>query len=242
MAAKNSRGRKREALDFFIHRLLASEIKHEIAKVILFGSFLKGRAEADSDIDLFIAAADNLNAVSAICAALSLEALLKYGERVGPLVGSLEELRRNDSYFTRRVLQGGKEIFSVKEEELRRREARNFLNLAVEYLNQSRSNLELGNFRLICDGAYNAAELCAKGLLLLKGKELPRRHGSIVKRLSETYIKTGELSRDIGRALNRGLEIRSKARYEYHTTISEHDAKEALKLAEELVKALEDRL
>lgn len=242
MAGNDSRWRKREALDFFTQKLLTSEVKDSIAKIILFGSFLKGKTKADSDIDLFIAALDNLNAVSDICAELSLEALFKYGERIEPLVGSIKDLRRNDSYFTRRVLKGGKEIFSMKEEALRKGEAGNSLNLAVEYLNQSRANLELGNFRLIVDGAYNAAELCAKGLLLLKGEEIPKRHGSIVKRLSEAYIKTGELPREIGRAFNRSLEIRSKARYEYHAAITEHEAKEMLKLAEEFVKALEDRL
>ena len=234
--------KKYEALDFFIRHLLADEVRKSVAKIILFGSLAEGRAEEESDIDLFIVALDDLPAVSRRCAEASLETTLRYGEQVEPIVGCVDRYLRDDSYFFHQVLRGGEEVYTVEEEEIRRGQARAFLLLAIEYLKQSRSNLELGNYRLLVDGAYNAAELSAKGLLVLKGEAIPWRHGGLIQRFSELYIKSGELSREIGRGLNRGLELRNRARYEYHTEITRQDAEEVLALAEELVEALEDRL
>lgn len=231
-----------EALDFFVNYLRASDEKDRIARLILFGSVLDGQAEADSDIDVFVEVLDDPTAVSELCAEASLETMLKYGLRIEPIVGPTNRYFQPDSYFSRQVLKEGKAIYSMPEEEIRRGEARNLMLLAIEYLEQIRPNLELGSFRLVVDGAYNTAELCVKGLLRLRGKAIPRKHGAIVQTFSESYIKEGALPRDVGRLLNRGLELRNRARYQYHTEITQADAETMLALAEELVRILEDRL
>lgn len=233
---------KHEALDFFIRHLLTDGVKESIAKIVLFGSLARGETAPESDIDLFIVALDHLPAVSRRCAEASLETALRYGEQVEPIVGCVDQYLLEGSYFSHHVLRNGKEIYSIDEGEIRRGQARTFLLLAIEYLDQSRSNLELGNYRLLVDGAYNAAELCVKGLLVLKGESIPRRYGRIIGRFSELYIKGGEIPREVGRGLNRGLELRNRARYEYHSEITQRDAEEMLALAEELVAALEDQL
>ncbi len=45
---------KREALDYFLKRLLDSEVSDYIAKIFLFGSVASGNAAGNSDIDVFV--------------------------------------------------------------------------------------------------------------------------------------------------------------------------------------------
>ncbi|MCD5417293.1 HEPN domain-containing protein [Candidatus Bipolaricaulota bacterium] len=242
MAVESLVQKKRQALRFFAEELLSSDVRDSIAKIILFGSLRDGEVEEESDVDLFIVALNRLQQVAEACDEASLETALRFDESVQPLVGCIDEFRNSHQYFFRRVLKDHEEVYTMTEEEIRKGEAGNYLALAVEYLEQSRSNLELGNYRLIVDGGYNAAELCAKGLLILKGEDIPRRHGSTIQIFSKLYIKTEELPREIGRALNRSLRLRNRARYEYHAAITEREAKAALDLAEKMVKALEDKL
>jgi len=241
-SAENLVRKKWKALRFFIQQLLSSEVKDSIAKIILFGSLKDGKVEERSDIDVFIVALNWLQQVGETCDEASLETALRFDESIQPLVACIDELRNSDVYFFRRVLENQEEVFTMAEEEIQKGEAGNYLALAVEYFEQSRSNLELSNYRLIIDGSYNAAELCAKGLLILKGEDIPKKHGSVVQVFSRLYIKSEELPREIGRALNQGLRLRNRARYEYHADITEREAKAALDLAEKMVKALEDKL
>lgn len=235
---------KREALRFFTKQLLNSEAKDLIAKIILFGSLAnnKGSVKKESDIDIYIVALDNLDQVAKRCDQASLETALQYDESVEPIIGSIEKFKDGKSYFLRQVLENQEEVYTVPEEEMQKGEAQNYLSIATEYLDSSRSNLKLENYRLIIDGAYNAAELAAKGLLILEGEEIPKRHGSVIRVFSKIYIKPEKLPREIGRSFNQALRLRNQARYEYHATITEKQAKDILNLAEKLVKALEDHL
>jgi|Deesub1362B_J571_1020462.scaffolds.fasta_scaffold08216_2 predicted nucleotidyltransferase len=52
--------RKYLAIDDFTRRLLNSEVKDLIAKVLLFGSVRKGDARAESDVDLLVLATSSL--------------------------------------------------------------------------------------------------------------------------------------------------------------------------------------
>ena len=201
-----------------------------------------GKVEEESDIDLLIVALNWLQQVGETCDEASLETALRFDESIQPLVACIDELRYSNAYFFRRVLENQEEVFTMAEEEIQKGEAGNYLALAVEYFEQSRSNLALSNYRLIVDGSYNAAELCAKGLLILKGEDIPKKHGTVVQIFSRLYIKGEELPQEIGRALNQGLRLRNRARYEFHADITEREAKAALDLAEKMVKALEDKL
>ncbi len=235
--------RREEARQFFIRRLLQSPVGRQVAQITLFGSSARGEDVADSDIDLYIVALESPERVGEVCDALALETALRFDEVVEPVVGCVDEFREQyPPYFFQSVLRDGQEVYRMDEESWRQGEAANFLALATEYLEQSRDNLPLGHYRLLVDGAYNAAELCVKGLLRLKGEPIPKRHGRIVQRFSRLYVLSGELPREMGRRLNRGLRLRNRARYEYHAEITERDAREMLELAESLVRVLEERL
>ena len=107
------------------------------------------------------------------------------------------------------------------------------------YLNGAKVALKAKSFRLAVDAAYNAAELCAKGLLLFELEELPSSHGGIVGEFGRLYVKRGKAPKALWRRLNRGLETRNKARYDFNAEINREKAKELIKLAEEMQVLLE---
>jgi len=235
--------RKYRAIEDFSRRLLTSEVRDAIAKIILFGSVRKKEGvRADSDVDLLVLAAHSLDKVTKVCLDISFETNMDLGESVEPLVYCVDTLRFPGSYFLYHNLKTGEEIYSMDEEKLRREESRGYLELAREYQRSAQNSLDSGDYRLAVDGAYNAAELCAKGLLILKMEDLPTSHGGIVGKLGEFYVRTGILPKEIGRQLNRGLWLRAQARYDYHARIDEDEVKMMLNLAAELIAFLSREL
>lgn len=233
---------KHKALELFMDSLLSGEVGPQVATLALFGSVAKNRPRLESDIDVLVVALDRLEEVSSACAEIALDIMLKENQRIEYIVTCIDSYRRKDSYFLRKIGEEGKEIYSMSEEERSKGEARNHLSLAAEYLRQSRSNLELQNYRLLTDGAYNAAELAAKGLLLLKGKEIPKTHGAIVQLFAQEWVKSGDVSRELGRRFNKILETRNRARYDLHAEIGRNLAEETLQVAEAIVRELENRI
>ena len=130
----------------------------------------------------------------------------------------------------------------MDEDRIRKEESRGYRYLAAEYLDGSHNCLESRDFRLAVDAAYNAAELCAKGLLLLKLDKLPSSHGGVVVKFSELFIKQGSVSRGLGRSLNKALALRNKSRYDRHARIGKEDAVEVQELAEKMATLLDREL
>jgi uncharacterized protein (UPF0332 family) len=234
--------RKHRALDDFVARVKESEIGDNIAKLILYGSVLRGDAHEESDIDVLVIATDDLRQVDETCSDIAFDVMLDQGQRVSPMVYCVDVLRYPISYFSYSAVKKGKEVYSMEEKQLRRAESLGYLELAIEYKQQSLRSLNVGDYRLAVDGAYNAAELCAKGLLLLKLEDIPSSHGGIIQKFGEIWIKTDLLPREMGRGLNKGFELRNQARYERHASIGEGEAKAILALAEQFIDALSAEL
>jgi len=234
--------RKYRALDDFVARVEESPISDRIAKLILYGSVLRGDAHEESDIDVLVVATDDLRQVGETCGDIAFDVMLDHGQRVSPMVYCMDVLRYPISYFFYRAVKEGKEVYSMEEEQLRRAESLGYLELAIEYKQQSLRSLNAGDYRLAVDGAYNAAELCAKGLLLLKLEDMPRSHGGIIQKFGEVWTKTDLLPREMGRGLNKGFELRNQARYERHTSIGENEAKVILALADQFIDGLSAEL
>jgi uncharacterized protein (UPF0332 family) len=125
------------------------------------------------------------------------------------------------------------------EKELRIKEAEGYIILAEEYITSAKS---LSSSRAVIDLAYNAAELCARGFLVITGSDIPSSHSGIVRKFSELYIKKDLLPKEIGRDLNKGLELRNKARYEPHVELSKEGAERMVKLAESMLSLLSSQL
>lgn len=132
----------------------------------------------------------------------------------------------------------------MEESTLRRREAQDLLDLAQSYLEaaQALRNRE-GHIRGAIDLAYNAAELSAKGMLLLREGGWPKTHSGIIQPFRRAFIledKTVDAA--IGRALRQSLDTRNRARYDPHATLRSEDADGLLSLAATLASILQQQL
>jgi len=235
--------KKRKALNKFSRYLLSSQEGKNVVKIILFGSLVRGEVRDGSDVDVLILASGNLNEVENAAADAAFEAGMEFGESVEPLVYCLDEVRYPSSYFLYNVSRKGEEIYSMDEAKIRREESRGYRDLALEYLEGAMDSLKSGHPRLAVDAAYNAAELCAKGLLLLKMDKIPTSHGGVVIKFGEIYIiKEGLVERNVGRAMNKALALRNKSRYDRHALIGSTEAKEVFKLTEDMIRILDKAL
>lgn len=237
MGTEGIGGRKYcSALDFS-QRLLASEAGDHIAKIVLFGSVLHREATEESDVDLMIIALDDLERVKETAWDLSFDILMEWGEGMEPIVHCIGEWRFPPSYLIYKVKKEGKEIHGMEEKEIKWKEGQAYLRLAEEYLDGAKRNMAAKDLRIAIDAAYNAAELCAKALLLLRLDELPKTHRGVVSKLGELYVKEGPLPRDLGRGLNTALGLRNQARYEPHMRLVEEEARSVIELAEGMLHA-----
>lgn len=233
---------KFEAAYDFTRELLASEVKQDIVRVVLFGSVARGEAREESDIDLLVIASGDLERVRDICADASLHTWVKWHQGVEPLVYCIDNLRFCHSSFLEQVIKKGQEVFSMAEEERLKKEARDYLYLAEQYLESAKRNLLAGDPRVAIDTAYNCSELCIKALILLKAVEIPGSHGGVVNRFGELYVLSGDLPKECGRKLNRHLELRNRSRYDPHAEITTEGAKEVISLSEDMIRYLASRI
>ena len=128
----------------------------------------------------------------------------------------------------------------LSEQKLSQWKAKDCLALAKEYFAiASHLSEQKGMKRGAIDTAYNAAELCAKGMLYLKLPWIPSTHKGVVQKFCEFYIKDGPLSKDTGRSLSTGLLLRNKARYEKSAQIESHDVMHAINLAKDMIEILD---
>ena len=130
----------------------------------------------------------------------------------------------------------------MDEEELKNRELEGYLSLAQEYLEVAEISLAEERYRVAVDTAYNAAESCAGGLLLLRLPEPPRSHKGLITKFSEQYTKDGPLPKRLGITLNAMLELRGRARYDASSPMGKEEAQDAIQLAKTLMQALESEL
>ncbi len=234
--------RKLEALRVFVQHLLNSPARDQIAKIILFGSVARGEARAESDIDVMVYGLGDLNKVRESVYDAAFESGVKLGQGLEPMVEDVFELFEPSDYFNYAVLERGEEAYAMPEEKLRRAENRELLGLAQVYLESAQFAMDGKQWRAAADLAYNAAELCIKALLNLKLEQIPSSHGGLVDKFGELYIKDGPLSREFGRRVRQGLEIRSHARYRPSAEITSDKVKHNVLLAQELVTYLQEKL
>jgi len=216
-------------------RLLKSEAKKYLLKMILFGSHAKGEATKDSDIDLLVVRKNGKEVEEIINAALY-NILLDTGAPIEVLISTIEEILWPDSYFIYNILSYGKEIFSMDKETLKKEALIGLMALSKEYLISAEDTAGAGHWRLATDAAFNALELTSKALLLKKLDDLPGSHGGIVNKFGELYVKTGEVPYSIGRNLHNALLLGNQAKYKWETKISKNEYEEVHSLVKELTK------
>jgi len=224
-----------KAIEEFCKYLLSKDTGRYIVKIIHFGSTAKGEASKGSDVDIMVVSSDGKEVRKRVAEA-AFEVQTNYGIDIQPIVENLDDIVFVSSYFIFNVLSYGREVYSVKKENLKKEACRNLSRLAEEYLDAARDSLKNGHPRLAVDAAYNAAELGVKAMLLLKLDDIPGSHGGVVGKFGELYVKSGEMSKTLGRRLNETLELRNSARYKYQALIGKKEASEAIDLAESIIE------
>ena len=231
---------KLEALRGFVNEVLTGPARDHIARIVLFGSTAAGSPRWDSDVDLLVLATRDLEEVREACRRA--EASVPAPHSIEPIVEPMSHILVPDSYFVREVLRNGKEVYSMSRDELTRQAVENIYWLAREYLAGAEDNLT-DHPRLAVDAAYNAAGLCAKAFLLLDGVErLPTRHGATIRLFSDRFLKTERLPSRLGREVNRALDERNRARYQFEVDITHDTAQKVVSLARELLEHLQEHL
>ena len=226
----------------FTALLLNSAVGDSIARIVLFGSVARGEARPDSDVDVMVFTSVPLNVARNYTAQAAWDAGAVWGEVVAQLTFSLDDLLQPHSYLVFLALDQGKELFSMGED-IRRLEAGKLLLKAQLYLYQAERSEAQGDLELAIVGAYNAAELIGKALVLLKQNvDLPSTHVGMIQILSREYIRTGEIPAEWARLFSRGLEIRSYALYNTTVTIDAADVQSILNLARAMCDYLDKKL
>ena len=227
-------------LERFKKHLLSSAVRDSIGKIILFGSHAKGTAVPDSDIDILLVLTDGLEAEKSVLNEVY-EFMTEQSASLEVVTSSVTEFFFSPDYFLRNISHYGREVYSMSEEELKLAAVRELKGLAEEYLESAEEVLDRGRLRLAIDAAYNACELAAKGLILLKQDDLPGSHGGVVSSFGQLYVKTGEVEKQTGRDLNLALKLRNEARYKPGALLRRENAVELLSLARRLLEFIEEK-
>lgn len=230
-----------EVLNSFRDYLLNSDLKNNIVKIILFGSYAKRVASPDSDIDVLIFTTDGVDAEISVTDRVY-DFMLEHNVPLEVVTSTVDELFLFQDYFTFNVTQYGLEVYSMEKEKIKSVMLRDIKGLAEEYFESGQEVLARNRVRLAVDAAYNAAELAAKGLILLKQDDLPGSHGGVVNLFGQLYVKTNEIDKEIGRGLNVALRLRNEARYKPNSLLNKDDAQNVLRLAEDLIKIVSEKI
>ncbi len=101
-----------QALTAFLSQLQKSFSPH-LEQVILFGSYSKGEALSDSDIDILIIISDEDFSLRRAIISLSAEIFLQYAVDISPKVLSLHDFelaRKKNNLFIQKILSEGEII------------------------------------------------------------------------------------------------------------------------------------
>ncbi len=226
----------------FAARLLSSPVGDSIARIVLFGSVARGEARPESDVDVLVIGTDDLELLETQASHSAYDMLLEGSDYVSPLVYGLSDAAFPQTYFLYNVLRVGKEVYQMDESQLRRNQAQVYERLADEFIRSAEHALQGQYWRAAVDDAYNAAELAAKGLLLLRIQEMPTSHGGVAQMFGKVYVASGDAPRELGRKLSMNLDLRHKARYDGQAKVDENDAKESIVFAKQMLEFLNGQL
>lgn len=217
------------------------DMRDVIAKVILFGSHAKGMSSKESDIDILIFTANGSGTDKSLMDRIY-DFMVENSLPLEVITRPVYDFFFTYDYFTFNVIQNGIEIYSMEKSQLKETAVKDILGLCEEYLESAREVLGTNRIRLALDAGYNAAELAAKALILLRQDDLPGSHGGVVSRFGQLYVKTGLIEKEVGRNLNLALKLRNEARYRPDAIFTEQSAQFVLDLAEKLIALTLDKM
>ncbi|MDD5676047.1 MAG: HEPN domain-containing protein [Chitinivibrionales bacterium] len=108
---------------------------------------------------------------------------------------------------------------------------------AEESITAARELFNNSHFDFAASRAYYAAFYAASAVLLRAGNEFTK-HSAVVAAIHKTLVKTGVISPDIGKKLNRLFELRSIGDYGMMVHVPRPDAEKAVQDAQEILAVL----
>lgn len=112
---------------------------------------------------------------------------------------------------------------------------------AQKYLRSAAILLNEDDYESCVSRAYYAMFFAAEAALLSKGLAFSSHRG-VISGFGEHFVITGEMSREMGKALHRAFEKRQLSDYEHTFVITREEAQEILESALQFVRAIEDYL
>ena len=119
--------------------------------------------------------------------------------------------------------------------------AASYMAKAKRAVTSAKVLLDAGDADGACNRSYYAMFDAAHAALLMSGapvrEEIARTHSGLIGAFGEHLVKTGRVSKDMGRTLNRAEEIRLVADYK-GDSVEAQDAQEMIEQAESFVMSL----
>lgn len=117
------------------------------------------------------------------------------------------------------------------------KEIETLIKRAQRYLKSAEMLLRDKDYESSVSRTYYAMFYAAQAALLTKNLSFSS-HKGVISGFGEHFVKTGILSREMGRELNRAFEKRQMGDYEYTFVISNEDAEQLLRNGKDFVDTI----
>lgn len=121
------------------------------------------------------------------------------------------------------------------------KEIRDFIEKAEKFLGTAEQALKTGDYDSSVSRCYYAMFFMAEAALLTK-KITAYSHKGVISKFGEHFVKTKILDRNLGKSLNDAYDKRLVGDYGVGFTVTEQQAKDLLKTAQDFVLKLKDYL
>ena len=112
---------------------------------------------------------------------------------------------------------------------------------AREALSDAEALQKHGSPEATINRGYYAVFQAARAALLTKG-ESPNTHSGVIRRFSYHFVRTGQVSEEIGGILTTAQSMRGEADYEVFSDFSPEEADELVEMARRFIEAVEDQI
>ena len=121
------------------------------------------------------------------------------------------------------------------------KEIRDFIEKAEKFLSTAENALNTGDYDSCVSRCYYAMFFMAEAALLTKSLTASS-HKGVISLFGEHFVKTNILERNLGKALNDAYDKRLVGDYGVGFTVTEQQAKDLLKTAQDFVRKLKNYL
>ncbi len=217
--------------------LIKNTFGDKLCAIILYGSYARGDATPESDVDIGIIVRNGSMEESKLWQKLKdfnhfFEVRFideKRTHKPDPYVREVlngKWLYKSPNWEPQIDYEGG---FKMDKEVIK-----SAIERAKECLLTAHAAFKISAYASAVSRAYYAMHDAGYAILLTK-HIVPRKHSGLISKFHEHFIKPGILPNELGEWLKKGFQARIQADYEFSKTIKESKAKEIIELSEKFV-------